>query len=63
MTAEDASRMADVESANGVTLPRGRALTSGEIAALFRPVAPLDGMSRKEASRPSVLLIPSHAIS
>jgi len=35
MIAEDYSRAADVESISGSTLPRGRALTSGEIAALL----------------------------
>lgn len=35
MSAEDYARAADLESVAGSTLPRGRALTSGEIAALL----------------------------
>jgi integrase len=39
MTAEDYTRAADIKSISGSTLPRGRALTSGEITALLEACA------------------------
>src|SRR5205823_10366113 len=39
MDADDYTRAADVESVSGSTLPAGRALTAGEIAALLEACA------------------------